>query len=121
MRKLCLTGMIMAASLFGASSVLDFTLNSLDGKLAALANYRAALNQDNRYNAPSNPAAKGSYVSLCITGEGQTAPAGVTGKITTLSPTPPLTPQPLLPVECSLAANRQSLHSTEKRRARFRV
>jgi glutathione peroxidase len=32
--------MIMAASLFGASSVLDFTLNSLDGKPAPLAEYR---------------------------------------------------------------------------------
>jgi glutathione peroxidase len=30
----------MAASLFGASSVLDFTLNSLDGKPAPLAEYR---------------------------------------------------------------------------------
>jgi glutathione peroxidase len=32
--------MVMAASLFGASSVLDFTLNSLDGKPAPLAEYR---------------------------------------------------------------------------------
>ncbi len=40
MRKLCLTGMIMAASLFGAPGVLDFTLNSLDGKPAPLADYR---------------------------------------------------------------------------------
>jgi glutathione peroxidase len=30
----------MAASLFGASSVLDFTLNSIDGKPAPLAAYR---------------------------------------------------------------------------------
>lgn len=30
----------MAASLFGASSALDFTLNSLDGKPAPLADYR---------------------------------------------------------------------------------
>jgi glutathione peroxidase len=30
----------MAASLFGASGVLDFTLNSLDGKPAPLADYR---------------------------------------------------------------------------------
>lgn len=30
----------MAASLFGASSVLDFTLNSIDGKPAPLAEYR---------------------------------------------------------------------------------
>jgi glutathione peroxidase len=40
MRKLYLTGMVMAASLFGASSVLDFTLNSIDGKPAPLAEYR---------------------------------------------------------------------------------
>jgi glutathione peroxidase len=32
--------MVMAASLFGASGVLDFTLNSLDGKPAPLAEYR---------------------------------------------------------------------------------
>jgi glutathione peroxidase len=30
----------MAASLFGASSVLDFTLNSIDGKAAPLSEYR---------------------------------------------------------------------------------
>src|SRR6202789_4692098 len=40
MRKLYFTGMVMAASLFGASGVLDFTLNSLDGKPAPLAEYR---------------------------------------------------------------------------------
>jgi glutathione peroxidase len=40
MRKLYLTGMVMAASIFGASGVLDFTLNSLDGKPAPLAEYR---------------------------------------------------------------------------------
>jgi uncharacterized protein (TIGR03437 family) len=33
-----------------------------------------------------------------LTGEGQTSPAGVTGKVTTVSATPPLTPAPLLPV-----------------------
>lgn len=58
----------------------------------------AALNQDGTYNSPSSPAPKGSYVVLYVTGEGQTAPAGVTGQITTVSSTPPLTPQPLLPV-----------------------
>jgi glutathione peroxidase len=40
MRKLFLTGTIMAVSLFGASGVLDFTLNSIDGKPAPLADYR---------------------------------------------------------------------------------
>jgi glutathione peroxidase len=39
MRKLYLTGLVMAASLFGASSVLDFTLNSIDGKAAPLSEY----------------------------------------------------------------------------------
>jgi uncharacterized protein (TIGR03437 family) len=58
----------------------------------------AALNQDNSYNSPAKPAAKGSYLVLYVTGEGQTAPAGVTGKVTTVSPSPPLTPQPLLTV-----------------------
>src|ERR1017187_6470256 len=33
-----------------------------------------------------------------MTGEGQTAPAGVTGKVTTVAPNPPITPQPQLPV-----------------------
>jgi uncharacterized protein (TIGR03437 family) len=58
----------------------------------------AALNQDQSYNSPTNPARKGSTVVLYMTGEGQTAPQGVTGKVTTVSATPPLTPQPLLPV-----------------------
>lgn len=40
MRKLYLTGIVMAASLFGASGALDFTLNSIDGKPAPLAEYR---------------------------------------------------------------------------------
>jgi glutathione peroxidase len=33
-------GTVMATSLFGASGVLDFTLNSIDGKPAPLAEYR---------------------------------------------------------------------------------
>jgi uncharacterized protein (TIGR03437 family) len=58
----------------------------------------AALNQDNTYNSPLYPGAKGSYVVLYATGEGQTAPGGITGKVTVLSPNLPVTPQPLLPV-----------------------
>ena len=63
----------------------------------------ASLNQDYTYNAPNNPALKGSYIVLYITGEGQTAPTGVTGRVTTISTTPPLTPQPLLPVAVLIA------------------
>ena len=40
MNKLLLTGMVMTASLFGASNVHEFTLNSIDGKPAPLSAYR---------------------------------------------------------------------------------
>ena len=62
----------------------------------------AILNGDGTLNSTKNPAAIGSYIMLYLTGEGQTAPPGVTGKVTTVSPTPPLTPQPLLPVTVSI-------------------
>ncbi|MBS1855757.1 MAG: hypothetical protein JST11_10355 [Acidobacteria bacterium] len=58
----------------------------------------AILNQNGSVNAPSNPAARGDTIVIYLTGEGQTAPAGVTGKVTTVSATPPLTPAPLLPI-----------------------
>ncbi len=58
----------------------------------------AALNQNGTYNAPNSPAPKGSYITLYLTGEGQTSPPGVTGKVTTVAATGPLTPQPLLAV-----------------------
>jgi len=57
------------------------------------------LNQDYSPNGPTHPAARGSYVVLYLTGEGQTSPPGVTGSVTAVSSKPPpLTPQPLLPV-----------------------
>jgi uncharacterized protein (TIGR03437 family) len=39
-----------------------------------------ALNKDGTLNSPSNPAARGDYVVLYATGEGQRSPAGVTGQ-----------------------------------------
>jgi uncharacterized protein (TIGR03437 family) len=59
----------------------------------------AILNQDSVPNAAGTPAAPGSVVTLYLTGEGQTSPGGVTGKITTISPAPPITPKPVLTVE----------------------
>lgn len=53
----------------------------------------AILNPDNSYNS-QKPAAKGSTVSVYITGEGDTVPAGVTGKVTAVQAAPPLTPGP---------------------------
>ncbi len=61
----------------------------------------AILNQDSTYNGPANPAPKGSYVVLYLTGEGRTT-SPVTGKITILSSVAPVTPQPLLPVAVSI-------------------
>lgn len=55
----------------------------------------AVLNQDQSDNAATNPAAKGSTVILFLTGEGQTSPPGVTGKLTAMARR---TPQPVLPV-----------------------
>jgi uncharacterized protein (TIGR03437 family) len=58
----------------------------------------AILNQNGSTNSPSAPASRGDTIVVYLTGEGQTSPAGVTGKVTTPSATPPLTPAPLLPI-----------------------
>jgi len=58
----------------------------------------AILNQDYSLNTSNNPVPKGGYVFIYVTGEGQTDPRGVDGKLTTATSTPPYTPQPLLPV-----------------------
>jgi uncharacterized protein (TIGR03437 family) len=42
----------------------------------------AALNEDNTVNGPLNPAPRGSVIQIFATGEGVTAPAGVTGAVT---------------------------------------
>lgn len=57
----------------------------------------AATNSTGGYNGPNNPAVVGSIVTLYLTGEGQTNPGGVTGKITTVDSSSggPLTPQPV--------------------------
>jgi uncharacterized protein (TIGR03437 family) len=57
----------------------------------------AILNPDYSVNGPNNPAAKGSVVSVYMTGEGQTSPAGVTGKVTNVTSVSQI-PVPLLPI-----------------------
>lgn len=44
-------------------------------------NQAAVINQDGTINGATNPAARGSYISIYATGEGQTTPAGVDGLI----------------------------------------
>lgn len=53
----------------------------------------AALNSDGRLNSPQNPAKPGSIVVLYATGEGQTDPFGISGKLAT-----DVYPKPQLPV-----------------------
>lgn len=52
----------------------------------------AIVNGDGTVNSGSNPAARGSLVSIYATGEGQTVPAGVTGSVTQSDSTPPVLP-----------------------------
>jgi len=58
----------------------------------------AVINQDGRLNSPANPAAKGSVITFFATGEGQTNPAGVDGKVASV----PL-PTPVLPLLVGIA------------------
>jgi uncharacterized protein (TIGR03437 family) len=57
----------------------------------------AAFNQDGSLNSAANPAARGSIVVLFATGEGQTAPAGVDGKLALDT-----YPKPVLSVKVSI-------------------
>jgi uncharacterized protein (TIGR03437 family) len=57
----------------------------------------AILNQDNSVNGLDNPAAVGSYIVIFATGEGQTDPAGVDGRIATA-----VFPKPKLPVTLTI-------------------
>jgi uncharacterized protein (TIGR03437 family) len=57
----------------------------------------AILNQDNSVNGASNPAAVGSFIVIFGTGEGQTDPAGVDGRIAAA-----VFPKPKLPVSLSI-------------------
>ena len=63
----------------------------------------AILNSDLSLNSAANPAARGDIAVIYMTGEGETSPNGVTGKVTTVaSPPAPLTPAPLLPVSVTI-------------------
>ena len=71
-----------------ASAPAIFTANSSGTGPGAI------LNADLSVNSKDNPATKGDPVVLYVTGEGQSIPAGVTGKLTAV--TPPF-PQSILP------------------------
>jgi uncharacterized protein (TIGR03437 family) len=64
----------------------------------------AILNQDGTINSSSNPAARGSIVSLFGTGGGVTAPGGITGGFA------PLSPPTLLTLPVAVHINRYQAH-----------
>ncbi len=59
----------------------------------------AALNQDTSLNGALNPAHRGAVIVLYVTGEGQTTPGGVNGKVA--NPSAKL-PQPMQPVSVTI-------------------
>jgi uncharacterized protein (TIGR03437 family) len=61
-----------------------FTLDATGTGQAAVAN------EDGTINSPTNPAPRGSVISVYATGEGQTSPAGVTGSVTQSNTKTPL-------------------------------
>ena len=69
-----------------------FTLNSTGAGQAAV------INQNGTINTAANPARVGTTISLYVTGEGQTTPAGATGKPAGSLPLP----KPLLPVSVAI-------------------
>lgn len=75
-----------------ASSPSLFTSNSTGAGQAAAVNI-----VDGSLNSATNPVKIGGYISLYATGEGQTTPAGVDGKLATV----PL-PSPTLPVTATV-------------------
>ncbi len=63
----------------------------------------AILNSDLSVNSAANPATRGDIVVIYVTGEGETSPGGVTGKVTTVALPPlPVTPGPLLQPSVSI-------------------
>ena len=84
----------------GSNGVLMTVATTVPGLFTTLATGTgpgAILNSDLSPNSAANPAARGDIVVIYMTGEGETSPGGVTGKVTTVaSPPAPLTPGPLL-------------------------
>ena len=68
----------------------------------------AMLNDTGCCNSARNPAAAGSVVALYATGEGQTAPAGITGNVSSY-PKPADYPAPRLPVAVTVGGKKAQI------------
>jgi uncharacterized protein (TIGR03437 family) len=83
-----------------------FTVAVVDAAPGIFANsLGSALNQDGSHNTPSNPAQIGDIITLFATGEGQTNPPGVTGKLATET----ALPTPLLRVTVQIGGQTATL------------
>jgi uncharacterized protein (TIGR03437 family) len=92
-----------ASNLYDLSSLVAaapgvFTLNGSGTGTGAITNGSGGV------NGPKNPAARGRPAFFYITGEGQTAPPGTTGQVTSVNTVGggPLTPEPLLGVSVTV-------------------
>lgn len=74
-----------------------FTANGTGSGPGAILNHDGAT-----LNGPTKAEPRGGHITLFLTGGGQTRPAGVSGKVTTVSEVPPITPTPLAPVNVNI-------------------
>ena len=62
-----------------SSSISDAVVTVAPAMFNLGNNQAAVINQDGTVNGAGNPAARGTYISIYATGEGQTIPAGIDG------------------------------------------
>jgi uncharacterized protein (TIGR03437 family) len=60
-------------------SITDLVVSTAPAMFNLGNSQAAVINQDGSVNGPNNAAARGSYISIYATGEGQTAPGGIDG------------------------------------------
>jgi uncharacterized protein (TIGR03437 family) len=64
-------------------SIEDLVVSTAPAMFNLGNNQAAVINQDGTVNGPNNPAARGTYISIYATGEGQTSPGGIDGFLPT--------------------------------------
>ena len=75
------------------SNVAQTPVIAVSPAIFSLGNGQGAIrNQDQTVNGTSNPAARGSFISIYATGEGQTSPPGIDGALITDANTHPAAP-----------------------------
>jgi uncharacterized protein (TIGR03437 family) len=62
-------------------SITDLVVSTAPAMFNLGNNLAAVINQDGTVNGPNNPAARGDYISIYATGEGQTNPGGIDGLV----------------------------------------